>query len=102
MNLHLIVLQHNHLRYYMKIMGVNFNWFKGVFSNHFMEKDITKKPYYTKIMNIENCKPHEMYIFGDSNRSDLVPARELGMNAFEIVSASLIPEIITEQILNKN
>ena len=84
----------NHIKYYMKVLNINHAWFKGVYSNHFMLKDMTKKPYYKKVIERENCKPNEVYVFGDSNKSDIVPAKELGMNGFEVPSATMIPEIV--------
>ena len=59
-----------------------------------MKKDMTKKPYYLKILKKENCTPKNIYVFGDSNKSDIVPAKELGMNGFEIPSSTMIPEIV--------
>ena len=88
----------NHIKHYMKVLGISHSWFKGVYSNRFMKKDMTKKPYYKKIIERENCKPNEVYVFGDSNKSDIVPAKELGMNGYEIPSATMIPEIVTNAL----
>ena len=88
----------NHIKFYMKELNISYSWFKGVYSNKFMLKDMTKKPYYTKIIEREKCKPNEVYVFGDSNKSDIVPAKELGMNGFEIPSATMIPEIVTNAL----
>ena len=88
----------NHIKHYMKVLNISHSWFKGVYSNHFMKHDMTKKPYYKKILARENCKPNEVYVFGDSNKSDIVPAKELGMNGFEIPSATQIPEIVTSAL----
>ena len=82
----------------MKELNISYSWFKGIYSNKFMLKDMTKKPYYTKIIEREKCKPNEVYVFGDSNKSDIVPAKELGMNGFEIPSATMIPEIVTNAL----
>lgn len=88
----------NHIKHYMKILGISHSWFKGVYSNHFMKYDLSKKPYYKKILERENCKPSEIYVFGDSNKSDIVPAKALGMNGFEIPSSTMIPEIVTNAL----
>lgn len=88
----------NHIKHYMKILNVNYNWFAGVLSNRFMKKDMTKKPYYLKVLKKENCRPENIYVFGDSNKSDIVPAKELGMNGFEIPSATMIPEIVKKAL----
>ncbi len=88
----------NHLKHYSSILGINLKWFKGIMSNRFYKKDLTKKIYYQRILNKENINPKNVFVFGDSNRSDLVPARELGINAFEIPSATKIVEIVTNAI----
>ena len=66
----------------MEKLNVKSEWFKDIYSNHFEEYDRTKKHYYQKIMEIENCLPENTYIYGDSENSDLKPARELGANLF--------------------
>ncbi len=88
----------NHLKHYSKEIGINLSWFKGVMSNRFYKKDLTKRIYYKRILEKENIAPQNVYVFGDSNRSDLVPARELGINAFEVSNATKIPEIVKTAI----
>ena len=92
----------NHIKHYMKILNINYNWFAGVLSNRFCYKDMTKKLYYQRILKKEACNPKDVYVFGDSYKSDLVPAEELGMNAYQINNANDLPTIVNNALKQKN
>ena len=85
---------YSHLDYYMKILDVKPKWFKKIISNKFLEFDRTKKHYYQQILQKENCLAQNAFVFGDSEKSDLVPARELGINAFLIQNSNDIEQIV--------
>lgn len=89
---------HTHLKHYMKVMGVNPKWFVRLVSNKFTSKDKTKKHYYKKIADKENCEYSKVYIFGDGDTSDLEPGRRLGMNTYLIVNASELEGIINKAL----
>ena len=78
----------NHLKFYMKKFKVRFTWFKKVISNKFEFFDLTKKHYYADILAKEKCAPENVYVFGDSKKNDLVPAKTLGMNVVYITNAN--------------
>lgn len=84
----------NHLKLYMNQMNINPKWFKKLIGNKFTLKDRTKKHYYKWILENEHCEPCEIYVIGDSERSDLKPARELGMNCYHVLTASQAEEVI--------
>lgn len=88
----------NHLKLYMKQMNINAKWFKKLIGNKFTLKDRTKKHYYKWILDNEKCKPSEVYVVGDSERSDLAPARELGMNCYYVPAASQAEEVLKKLI----
>lgn len=90
----------NHIHFYMKKLGVNPKWFKKVISNMFVEEDTTKKHYLKEILDAEKCLPQNAYMFGDTDESDLVPARKLGMNDIFVENSNDIPKYL-EQILGK-
>lgn len=89
-----------HIYHYMEMFGVDKDWFKEVISNRFTVKDRTKKHYYERILEKENCKPQNAYVLGDSDKSDLEPARQLGINTCLITDAKKVPEKLDE-LLNK-
>lgn len=89
----------NHIVYYMKKIGLNPDWFKDIYSNHFEEYDRTKKHYYEEILNRENANPEDSYVFGDSKNSDLVPAQILGINTALVLDSRDIPSIVAKTLL---
>lgn len=91
----------HHIYHYMNKIGINKNWFKGIFSNEFIEEDPSKEHYYKDILNIEKCKPHNVYIFGDSVGADLAPALHLGINAFYVDNALNIKALVTKVLENE-
>lgn len=89
-----------HIKHYMKDLQLESNWFKDIISNQFLAKDQTKKHYYKDILTKENCEPQNAYVFGDSIKSDLIPAQKLGINTFHITDARKIKDIVEDVINN--
>ena len=86
------------LKHYMKILDIDYDWFKGVYSNKFEQFDQTKQHYYQDIINAENITPKQLYVFGDSVVSDLEPAKILGANAVFIQDAHDIKKEVEKYI----
>ena len=86
----------NHLKHYMKVLDVDYSWFKGVYSNQFEQFDPTKQHYYQEIIEAEKIQPNQLYVFGDSKNSDLEPAYNIGANAFLVEDAHKIKIMIEE------
>ncbi|MBQ3494080.1 MAG: HAD family hydrolase [Clostridia bacterium] len=89
-----------HIYYYMEMFGIDKNWFKEIISNRFTAKDRTKKHYYKRILEKENCKPQNAIVLGDSDKNDLEPARKLNINTCLITDSRTIPEKLNP-FLNK-
>ena len=87
-----------HLKYYMDKLNINPKWFVDIISNNFTESDRTKKHYYKDILDSEKCDPQNAYVFGDSEKSDLLPARELGINTYLITDARKLEDIVNKAI----
>ena len=85
-----------HLNYFLKQFGINKKYFKKIISNKFTIKDITKKHYYIDIMNKEKCQPKDIYVYGDTYANDIVPALELGMNAFHVTDVDKCEKLLNE------
>lgn len=88
----------NHLLYYMEVLGLNPKLFKDIVSNQFLQSDPSKEHHYKDILDKENCKPSQFYVFGDSVEADLIPAQNLGMNTIYIDNATLLKNEI-EKVL---
>ena len=90
-----------HIYYYMEKLNINTRWFKDVIGNEFKKEDPSKQHYYKEILDKENAKPHNTYVFGDSVESDLTPAIKLGINAFYVDNAKNIKKLATKVINNE-
>jgi FMN phosphatase YigB (HAD superfamily) len=91
----------NHIYHYMNELNINPNWFVKIISNHFIESDPTKEHYYLKIAKQEQIDPKYMLVFGDSDISDLVPARNIGAKAYLVKNSNDINEIVTNALKNE-
>ena len=96
-----------HIEHYMKKIGLDPAWFNNVVSNRFEEFDQTKQHYYIEIRNLENVSNKDIWVFGDSYESDLLPAIKLGMNACltkdsHNVRGNIINAIKTQLVEDKN
>lgn len=89
----------HHIHHYMNQFKVNPKWFKGIFSNHFEEFDLSKKHYYEEILKKENISSNEAVVFGDSDKSDLQPAREIGIKAVLTNDADKLHCLILKEIM---
>ena len=90
----------NHIHLHMKTLKLNPKWFKEIISNKFTIKDRTKKHYYARILEKEKCSPENAFVFGDSLSSDLEPAIALGIKAFAVTNAKLLPNLVNQAIDN--
>ena len=91
----------SHLLLHMKTLKLNPKWFKEIISNKFTVKDRTKKHYYARILEKENCLPKNAFVFGDSFKSDLEPAIALGINTTIVTNAKQLPDLVNQSINSK-
>ena len=84
----------------MNLLNIKYSWFAGVFSNRFCYSDMTKKLHYQKILKKEHVQPENVYVFGDSYKTDLQPAEKMGMNTYLIKNATCIPSIVMNALQN--
>lgn len=90
----------SHILHYMRVLGIEPKVFKKIFTNKFEEFDPTKQHYYEDIIKMENIKPSELFVFGDSQSSDLQPAINIGANAFLCKDAHKLEKLVYESIKN--
>lgn len=88
----------NHIKFYMQKLGVKPEWFKEIINNHFEKFDITKQHYYNNILQKENIAPKDAIVFGDSVKSDLLPAQMLGIDTVLTGQAKDLHKLIYEKI----
>ncbi|MEK6900901.1 MAG: HAD family hydrolase, partial [Nanoarchaeota archaeon] len=59
----------------MIIAGINMSWFRKII----IVKDYDKKDKYKEVCTEWGCMPEQVMVIGDKFKTDLLPARELGM-----------------------
>ena len=85
----------------MEKLNVDTRLFKAVKGNEFKKEDPSKQHYYREILEKEEAKPYNVYVFGDSVESDLTPAIRLGINAFYVDNANNIKKLAYKVINNE-
>ena len=84
----------SHVDFYMDKFGLSQEHFDEVYLNSFREGDFTKKFYMNQIMEKHHLKPDEVLMIGDSALSDMKPAKELGLQHFQVFSTNDTKNII--------
>jgi len=59
----------------MKIAGINVSWFRKII----IVSDYDKRKVYEDVCKEWGCTPEQVLVIGDKFKTDLLPARELGM-----------------------
>ena len=77
-------------------LHISLDYFKGIYTNTFEKADVTKKPMLKQIMKLENIKPGEMLMVGDSYKSDILPAKELKINWYQAEDATFTFDEVME------
>lgn len=64
---------------YAKKLNINLNCFCDIYCNEFKGKDVSKKSMYQKIVCDYKLNPAQTLVVGNSVKTDLTPAKELGL-----------------------
>lgn len=87
-----------HQRFYLNHFGIDVNIFSDFYKNTF-DTPNGKGDYYLEIMKKYNCKCDEVLVIGDSFEPDLLPALNLGMNAYHVKTIEQVKDIIEKVVL---
>lgn len=90
-----------YLNYHLDKFKIKKEIFTEILDNEFKSKDLSKAIRYKEILKSEKIKPEEILVVGDSFESDLVPAKNLGMQIILVETAKETDEIILKLINNK-
>ena len=85
-----------YLEFYLDYAGIDKNNFIKILSNEYTRGDYTKIPMMKKVLQETGLKPDEIIMIGDSEKSDIVPAKLMGFQTAHIEHVS-----DTEKLLNK-
>lgn len=76
--------QISYLEHYLKYAGISLDNFEGIYSNEYTDEGYTKIPMMKKILNKTGLKPEEIIMVGDSEKSDIVPAKLVGFQTYHV------------------
>ena len=87
-----------YLEYYLKEANIDKRWFSGVYSNTYTDETFSKIPVMKKIQSETGAKSNEIIMIGDSEYSDIQPAKLLGFQACHIKHVSETEKILQELV----
>ena len=85
-----------YLEFYLGEAKINKSWFAGIYSNTYDDETYSKIPVMKRVMNETGLKPNEIIMIGDSENSDIKPAKLLGFQTKHIKNVFETTEILQE------
>ncbi len=76
--------QVTYLEHYLKYAKISLNNFEAIYSNEYNDEGYTKIPMMRKILKETGLKPNEIVMVGDSEKSDIVPAKLVGFQTYHV------------------
>lgn len=84
--------------HYLKIFGINEKYFTYIMNNEYQLDNFSKGVNYEKIMKEQNFLPQEVLVVGDSYRTDIAPALELGCYGEVVTGIAQVKEVIASYL----
>lgn len=76
--------QVTYLEHYLKYAKIRLDNFEAIYSNEYNDEGYTKIPMMRKILKETGLKPNEVVMVGDSEKSDIVPAKLVGFQTYHV------------------
>lgn len=91
-----------YLKFYLKHAGVDEANFKKILSNEYNDEGYTKIPMMKNVLADTGLSPEEVIMIGDSEKSDIIPAKLLGIQTHHVKHVSETEKILKKLIRFKN
>ena len=91
-----------YLEFYLEHAGIDKKHFESILSNEYRDEGFTKIPMMKKILKETGFKPDEVIMIGDSEKSDIVPAKLVGFQTCHVKHVSETEKILKKLIRIKN
>ena len=85
-----------YLEFYLKESKIDKSWFTGIYSNTYDDETYSKIPVMKRVLTETGLKPNEIIMVGDSENSDIKPAKLLGFQAKHIKSVFETSDVLQE------
>lgn len=87
-----------YLEYYLNYAKIDKNLFSGIYDNKYDDETYSKISVMKRVMNETGLKPSEIIMIGDSEFSDIQPAKLLGFQTCHIKHVSETEQILQELV----
>lgn len=88
----------SHLEYYLDYARIDKKAFSGIYNNKYDDEGYTKIPIMKKVLKETGLRSDEIIMIGDSENSDIRPAKLMGFQTKHIKSVSEVEELFQELI----
>ena len=85
-----------YLEFYLKESKIDKSWFSGIYSNTYDDETYSKIPVMKRVLTETGLKPNEIIMIGDSENSDIKPAKLLGFQTKHIKSVFETTDVLQE------
>lgn len=86
----------SYLLYYLDYAKINKDWFDDILQNQYDDEGYTKIPMMKSVLEQTGLKPEEIVMVGDSEKSDIMPAKIVGFQTYHVKDV-----FDTEKFLNR-
>ena len=86
----------SYLLYYLDYAKINTDWFDDILQNQYDDEGYTKIPMMKTVLEQTGLKPEEIVMVGDSEKSDILPAKIVGFQTYHVKDV-----FDTEKFLNR-
>lgn len=87
-----------YIDHYLNLFGYDKSMFVDCLSNDYLAEDMSKRHIMKKIVAVNNLKPEEVLMVGDSMQFDIVPAEDAGIQSFWVHNTKDTEYIFNELI----
>ena len=91
-----------YLEFYLDYAGIDKTRFEKILSNEYNDAGYTKIPMMKKVLHETGANSDEVIMVGDSEKSDIVPAKLLGLQTCHVKHVSETEKILNRLIRIKN
>lgn len=87
-----------YIEFYLKEAGIDKKFFAGIYANTYDDEGYTKIPVMRRVLDETGLKPEEIIMIGDSQNSDIRPAKLVGFQTKHVKSVYETEELLQEFI----
>ena len=91
-----------YLEFYLDHAKIDKTKFEAILSNEYNDEGYTKIPMMKKVLTQTGLRSDEIIMIGDSEKSDIIPAKLLGIQTYHVVDVHDTEKILRKLVRIKN